>query len=163
IGLYPEYAEVVLTDLLKETPSGDPGVIFERARLELKRIAHLEYISPLGFDRRTVLAIRASGQEALKSATQAAQSDVRWNIGLTQEMHNRATGFPALAQYPFNMGSPPRPMKATALFPAMEEGTVNLVMTSSSDGHLTLSKWKALDDDRMVFPAAPVALLVRDS
>ena len=162
IGLYPEYSEIAITDLLREIPSGDSGVIFERARLEMKRIALLEYLAPLGFDRKAVIAISAAGHEGLVTASQAAANGARWSLGITQDAQKRVTGLPALNLYPFEMGAPTRTLKASELFPAMEEGMINLLLTTSSDGHLMSSKWKALEDDKMVFPAAPVALLVRD-
>lgn len=162
IGLYPEYSEIAVADLLRETPSGDPGVIFERARIELKRVALLEYLSPLGFDRKTIIVTSTAGHEQIVTASQAAATGARWNLGLTQDAQNRITGLPAFKQYRFEMGAPARTLKSSEFFPAMEEGMVNLVLTASTDGHLTSPKWKALEDDKMVFPSAPAAFLVRD-
>jgi osmoprotectant transport system substrate-binding protein len=162
IGLYPEYADVVITDLLKETPDTDPAVIFERAHTELKRRALLEYLSPLGFISKTEIVVTAAGHEALSTASEAAASNTRWSIAVTKEMQDRKTGLAAFQEYPFQMAAVARTVRSRLLFPAMEENMVNLVLTSSTDGNLGYNKWKTLKDDRMVFTLTPVALLVRD-
>lgn len=159
IELYPEYSGVIVRDLLRERPGTEPDVVREYARLELKRRSLLEYLKPLGFDSRTTLAIAAAGNEDVKTASQAAASAIRWNVGLPLD---REGSLPGLNRYQFQMVGPVRTMKYTALFPAMEEKTVNLVLTALSDGHFTLPQWKVLEDDKNVFTAAEAAFLVRD-
>ena len=83
-------------------------------------------------------------------------SGFRWSIGVNREIQNRVTGLPALKLYPFQMGAPVQAMKLSELFPAMDKNMVDLVATTNSDGHFTSSKWKALEDDKNVFPSAPV-------
>lgn len=159
IELYPEYSGVIVRDLLRERPGTEPEVVHEYARLELKRRSLLEYLNPLGFDSRTTLVIAAAGNESLKTASQAAASATRWKIGLSPD---RDPSLPGLNVYPFQMGAPVHTMRSTALFVAMDEKKVDLVLTAASDGHLTSPKWQALEDDKKVFTPAEAAFLVRD-
>src|SRR5579863_2266788 len=39
INLYPEYTGAIVTEILKEQPAADAGLIFERAKGEMKRLA----------------------------------------------------------------------------------------------------------------------------
>jgi osmoprotectant transport system substrate-binding protein len=147
--------------LLKEAPAGDPEVVRERARMELRRIAQVELLGPLGFDARTALVVRAAAHPGVETATQAASSPTRWKVGLTSEFQSRSTGLPSLNLYHFDMGAPLRTLRLEELFPAMEEGMITMAVTTVSDGHLTLPEWKALADDRGAFPPAEAGILVR--
>ncbi len=162
ISLYPEYSGLLEAEILREQPSTDPSVVFERVRLEMKRVSLLEYIVPLGFDSRTALVIAAAGNEKITTATEAAMSGRRWKPGVTFEFQNRESGLAALKDYKLELGAPMRALKPGDLFKQMDEGTVDLAVATTSDGHLTLPKWKALKDDQDKFIAGQAALLVRD-
>lgn len=161
VDLYPEYSGVIVRDLLKDTPATAPDVVHEYARLELKRKSLLEYLKPLGFDSRSALVIEAAGHESINTVSEAAAApNRRWKAGFPLA---RESSLPALNQYLFQFGAPTRSMQSSAsLFPAMEEKAIDLSMTSLSDGHLTLPKWKALVDDKNVFSPAEAAFLVRE-
>jgi glycine betaine/choline ABC-type transport system substrate-binding protein len=161
IGLYPEYSGLILSELLKETPASDATVVLERARIEMRRIAQLEVLAPLGFDARTALVVRASAYPGIHTATQAAASATRWKVGLTSEFQAQTTGLPALNSYRFDMGAPLRTLRLEELFPALQAGEITLAVTTLSDGHLTRPEWKALADDRSAFPPAQAVILAR--
>jgi osmoprotectant transport system substrate-binding protein len=162
IGLYPEYSGLIVAEILKESPSPEATVVYERARLEMKRLSGFEYLPPLGFDNRTALVIASAGNEKINTVDDAVNGDTKWKLGVTYDFQNRNSGLPLLKQYPLPMGAPLRAMNPTDLFKQMEEGTVNMVTATTSDGHLTSPKWKALIDDRNVFPSGQPGVLVRD-
>jgi len=162
ISLYPEYSGLVVSELLRETPGPEASVVFERARLEMKRVELVEYTARFGFDAPTALVISAAGNEAISTATQAAASPTRWKLGISYEFQNRASGLPSLNTYRLEMGAPLRSMKDDELFKALEQNTVSMVTATLSDPRLTSSAWKALEDDQHAFAPAEAALLVRD-
>src|SRR5665213_465281 len=59
VNLYPEYSGSIVTEILKELPSRDASLVFQRARGEVKRTALLELLDPLGIDNPFVAVIRA--------------------------------------------------------------------------------------------------------
>lgn len=162
ISLYPEYSGQIVSEILKEPPSPEETVVYERARLEMKRMSLLEFLPPLGFDSRTALVIPSAGNEKIATASDAVNSGTKWKVGLTYEYQNRQAGLPLFNQYSLHMGAPLRAMKPDETFKAMDMGEVNMLIATTSDGHLTSPKWKALVDDKMVFPAGQPGILVRD-
>jgi glycine betaine/choline ABC-type transport system substrate-binding protein len=162
VSLYPEYSGQIVTEILKEPASPDNTVVYERARLEMKRMSLLEFMPSLGFDSRTALVVASAGNEILGSASDAVAIGTRWRVGVTFEFQNRNSGVPLLNKYSLAMGAPFRAMKPTELFKAMTEGTITMAVATTSDGHLTLPRWKALSDDKNVFPAGEPGILVRE-
>jgi glycine betaine/choline ABC-type transport system substrate-binding protein len=164
ISLYPEYSGLIVSEILRETPSPDPAVTFERARQEMRRAEMVEMLAPLGFNSPTALVVRAEGNEGIAIVSQAAASPTRWKLGVSYEFQHRPTGLPSLNAYRLEWGAPMRSLKEEDLFQAMEDKDkpVNMVTASLSDGHLTLPRWKALEDNLAAFSPAQAAILVRN-
>ncbi len=163
ISLYPEYSGLIMSEILRETPGPQASVVYERVRQEMKRVELVEYLAPLGFDSPTALVVRAEGNEKMMRGTEAASSPTRWKVGVSYDFQNRPTGLPSLNSYRLEMGAPLRSMNADDLFKALEaKDPVTMITASLSDGHLTLPKWKALEDDLHSFPSEEAAILVRD-
>ncbi len=162
IGLYPEYSGLLITEILKETPSDEASVVLERARMELKRISLLDFVAPLGFEARNVLVVKAADAEKLTTSSEAATSKTRWKVGLSYEFQNKETGLPSFNTYRFEMGAPLRSMKAEELFKALTDNSVSLIIATDTDGHLTQSGFKVLADDMKAFPPMQAGLVVRD-
>lgn len=164
ISLYPEYSGLIVSEVLRDTPNPDPAVTFERARQEAKRVELVEMLPPLGFNAVTALAVRAEGNEGISLISQAASSSTRWKLGVSYEFQHRANGLPLLTNYRLEFGAPLRSMKEEDLFAAMDDKDkpVDMVTATLSDGHFTLPKWKALEDNLSAFPPAEASILVRD-
>ncbi len=162
ISLYPEYSGEIVTEVLKETPAPEDAVVYERARLEMKRLSLLEYFAPLGFDTRTALIVPSAGNEKITTAGEAAVSGNKWKVGVTYEFQNRRVGLPLVNQYSLPLGAPLRAMKPAEMFKLMDMGEVNMLVATTTDGHLTSPKYKALTDDKAVFPPGQPGILVRD-
>jgi osmoprotectant transport system substrate-binding protein len=128
----------------------------------MKRLSLLEYLAPLGFDSRIALIVSSAGNEKITTASDAANSGAKWKIGLTYEFQNRQAGLPLLNQYPLHMAAPLRAMTPAEMFKMMDLGEVNMLVTTTSDGHLTSPKYKPLVDDKALFPASQPGILVRD-
>jgi osmoprotectant transport system substrate-binding protein len=165
INLYPEYAGSIVTEILKEQPSPDPALIFQRARGEMKRLAQSELFDPLGIDNPFVAVIRADDPRASKVSTlsEAAAVSDGWALGVTSEFQQLSDGMPVLTEYKVPMKAAPRSMDSAALFKALEQGAVTMIVARATDGVLTQPTWKMLRDDRNLFVPKQVALLVQDN
>ncbi len=165
VNLYPEYSGSIMTELLKEQPSADATLIFQRARGEMKRTAQLELLDPLGIDNRFIAVIRADDPRASKASTLSEAAAVKdgWALGVTAEFQQLSDGMPSLTQYKLPMKAAPRSMDSGDLFAALQKGTATMIVTRATDGHLTQTTWKTLRDDRNLFIPKQAALLVQDS
>lgn len=165
INLYPEYSGSIVSEILKEQPSPDASLVFQRARGEMKRTAQADLLDPLGIDNPFVAVIRADDPRAGKVSTlsEAAAVSDGWTLGVTAEFQQLSDGMPALTQYKLPMKAAPRSMDGTVLFKSLEQGAVTMIVVRATDGNLTQTKWKALRDDRNLFAPKQAALLVQDS
>jgi glycine betaine/choline ABC-type transport system substrate-binding protein len=161
--LYPEYTGLIESEILKEPPSADKGMLYQRAKNEMARVSQLELFPPLGYENPTVVLIRASDAERTKVSTlsQAASGEERWRMGVSFEFQQRADGIPALTSYklPFAVGI--RGMEASQLFSELERGNVTMITADAADSRVDNPALKVLEDDRHTFPAAQACLLVR--
>lgn len=165
INLYPEYSGSIVTEILKEQPSPDASVVFQRARGEMKRLAQSELLDPLGIDSSFVAVIRGDDPRASKVSTlsEAAAVGDGWVLGTTDQFQQLSDGMPALTQYKLPMKAAPRSMDGAALFKSLEQGALTMIVVRATDGNLTQTKWKTLRDDRDLFVPKQAALLVLDS
>jgi glycine betaine/choline ABC-type transport system substrate-binding protein len=165
INLYPEYSGSIVSEILKEQPSPDASLVFQRARGEMKRTAQADLLDPLGIDNPFVAVIRADDPRASKVSTlsEAAAVSDGWTLGVTAEFQQLSDGMPALTQYKLPMKAAPRSLDGDLLFKTLEQGAVTMIVARATDGNLTQTKWKALRDDRNLFAPKQAALLVQDS
>jgi glycine betaine/choline ABC-type transport system substrate-binding protein len=163
ITLYPEYTGAIITGILKETPDPQASVVLERARNEVRRIANLELMDPLGYLNPAVMVVRASDAEQAKVKTlgEAAAGKFGWKIGVSSDFQQRPDGILALNTYKLPMAASVRNLDASQLFPMLQSGDVTMIASTATDGHLTAPGFQILDDDKHVFPAAQACLLVR--
>jgi glycine betaine/choline ABC-type transport system substrate-binding protein len=165
ISLYPEYTGSITTEILKEEPAAEASLVFERAKGEMKRLAQAELLAPLGIDNSYVVVIRSDDPRASKVSTvsEAAQVGDGWILGVTQEFRQLPDGMPALRQYKLPMKAAPHSLDGGALFKALEENAVTMIVAHATDGVLTGKQWKTLRDDRRIFVPKQACLLVQDS
>jgi osmoprotectant transport system substrate-binding protein len=165
VSLYPEYTGAIITEILREQPSADAALVFERARGEMRRIAQSELLPPLGFDNGFVAVIRADDPRASKVSTlsEAAEAGEGWKLGASIEFQQLSDGLPSLLQYRLPMSAAPRSMDGELLFKALEQKSVNMIVARATDGILTSKNWKTLRDDRSHFAPRQACLLVRQS
>jgi glycine betaine/choline ABC-type transport system substrate-binding protein len=165
IGVYPEYTGAIETEILKEQPSTDPALVFERARLEMRRVAQSELLDPLGVDNRFVVVIRSDDPRAstISTLSEAAQQSNGWKLGVSYDFQQRADGLPALRQYRLPMLAPVRSLDAGLLFKSAEQSQLTMIAANATDAPLTLKEWKVLRDDKNVFPPYQACLLAKQT
>jgi osmoprotectant transport system substrate-binding protein len=158
VGVYPEYTGLIESEILKEQANSDPQIVLDRVRQEMARVAQTEVLDPLGFENRSIMAVRAQGAEQIASLSDAAQSGRRWKMGLSYEFQSRSDGLQALSVY--RLMASQRILDPKDLFASLAKGDVDMIATRATDGHLT-SDWKVLADDQKVFPPYEACLMVR--
>jgi osmoprotectant transport system substrate-binding protein len=161
ISIYPEYTSVIETEILKEPPAADPQVVLERTRTQLRRLAQLELLDPLGFDNPPAMVVRASDAPGIQTLGEAAKRDTKWTVGVDFAFQDSIGGLAALNKYRLPMTAAPRRMDQSQLFAKLEAGDVTMIAARATDGHLTSPDWKVLQDDRKVFTSYQACLLVR--
>ncbi len=163
ISLYPEYTGTVMAEILKEAPATDPAQALERSRGEMRRLAQVEVLDPLGVDNFFAMVIRGDDARKLKLATlsQAAQVKDGWKLGLGYEFDGRMDGMPALNKYHLPLSGSPRIMDLGLMYKALELGQVTMVAANATDGPLAAHDWTMLADDQKVFGSYQACVLAR--
>ncbi len=163
ISLYPEYTGTVQAEILKEAPVTDPAMALERSRLEMRRLAQVEVLDPLGVDNFFAMVIRGDDARKLKLATlsQAAQAKGGWKLGLGYEFDGRMDGMPALNKYHLPLSGSPRIMDLGLMYKALELGQVTMVAANATDGPLAAHDWTTLADDQKVCGSYQACVLAR--
>jgi osmoprotectant transport system substrate-binding protein len=163
ITLYPEYTGTIEAEILKETAATDPAQVFERSRLELARRSQIDLLNPLGIDNYFAIVIR--GDDARKrnitTLSQAAEVKDGWKFGMGYEFQQRIDGMPVLNQYHLPFSAPPRSMDLGLLYKALEDGQVTMIAANATDGPLAAHDWTILRDDKKVFGAYQVCIMLR--
>jgi glycine betaine/choline ABC-type transport system substrate-binding protein len=159
IGLYPEETGSVQVRILRESPSSDAASSLERVRNEMKRIAQLIVLDPLGIDNSWAIVVKKDQIETLTDATHAKPG---WKLGVTRDFNERIDGLAALNQYRLPMDAATRVADPGPLYAALESGELTMVVGNSTDGPLARhDEWKELRDDKKVFPVYQTCLMVR--
>jgi osmoprotectant transport system substrate-binding protein len=163
ISLYPTYPGSLETVVLREQPSADPGVVWERARGQISRLAQLELFNPLGYENPPAMVVRSVDAEQAKATTlsQAAAGKVRWKIGMSYELQQRMDTIPAISSYKLPMTQSIRSMNAPELFPALQKGDLTMIAADTTDGRIASPDYQVLADDKHAFPPYQACLLVR--
>jgi osmoprotectant transport system substrate-binding protein len=163
LSLYPEYTGTIQSEILKEQASNDPALAFERSRSEMRRIAQVELLDPLGIDNTFVMVVREQDARKymIETLSEAAQVKDGWKLGVGYEFQQRIDGLPALNRYHLPMSAPIRSMDLGLLYKALEQGQVTMIAANATDGPLASPRWKVLRDDQKVFPPYQACLMVR--
>lgn len=163
VTLYPDYAAALESAVLKERPDANAGVVLDRTRNELQRTARLELMEPLGYDAEPVVVVKSSvaAQAKVKTLSDTESGPMKWKLGVSNDFQRRSDGLAFLSTYKIPMSEGVRGMDVSALFPALEEGQLNMLVAGATDGHLTLPGFTVLADDRKAIPPYQACLLVR--
>jgi len=163
LDLYPEYTGTAFTAILKEKPVSDPARVRETVAKEYAQRWNLHWTPPLGFENTFALVMRGDHARALgisKISDLARHPELTPGFGY--EFVERADGFPGLAAaYGLRFASRPREMDLGLLYPALQQGKVDVVAGNSTDGLIAAMNLAVLEDDRRYFPPYEAAFVVR--
>jgi osmoprotectant transport system substrate-binding protein len=164
IGIYPEETGTIETGILKVPASLDASTTLERVRNEMRRLAQVEVLDPLGIENTWAVVVRKDEAEKYKIAalSDASADASKWKLGVTRDFNERSDGLSLLNEYRIPMGAMTRVADAAALYGALEAGELSMVVGNPIDGQLARhSDWKILVDDKKVFPFYQTCLLAR--
>jgi glycine betaine/choline ABC-type transport system substrate-binding protein len=164
IDIYPEYTGTALTAVLKAAPEKDPAKVMEAVRAGYKQWG-LEWMPPLGFNNTFALSIRKedAAERKVKTLGQAAAWG-SWKLGVGYEFVKRPDGLSGLIQtYGLNCKGSVKTMDLGLLYQALEEGQVDMVAGSETDGMLSAKPFVVLEDDQHYFPPYEAAIVVRSA
>lgn len=163
LDVYVEYTGTALIAVLGQPPSSDPAEVFETVRAAYAERFGLTWMAPLGFNNSFALVVRPDDAErlGLTRISDLARVAGTFRAGFGYEFIERADGYDGLTRaYGFSFESVPREMDLGLLYRALEEGQVDVVAGSATDGLIDAMGLVVLLDDRRYFPpydAAPVA------
>jgi glycine betaine/choline ABC-type transport system substrate-binding protein len=164
IDIYPEYTGTALTDMLKQPPSNDPAAVLSTVREAYRQQWNLEWLDPLGFNNTFAMAIggAAARERRIRTLSDAAAYQPGWMLGVGYEFLQRPDGLPGLLKtYPLHLRKPPVSMDLGLLYQALNQGKVDMVAGSATDGLLSVLDVAVLEDDKRFFPPYQAALVAR--
>jgi glycine betaine/choline ABC-type transport system substrate-binding protein len=162
IGMYPEETGTIQATILKESPSADVASELERVRNEMRRIAQMEVLDPLGIDNSWAIVIRKDDADKIEALSDAVRVKEGWKLGVTRDFNERNDGLAALNLYRIPMAAAPRVADPTTLYAALEAGELTMVAGNETDGTLDRhDEWKELRDDKKVFGFYLTCMVVR--
>ena len=160
IDVYPEYTGTIAQAILK-TANADHAVDTLRGQLEAKG---LTLSAPLGFENTYALAVRRdlADRLGLKSISDLARHP-RLTAAFDPGFLERADGWPGLSRHYALAFANVRIMEHALTYPAVANGSVDVIDVFSTDGQLARLDLVLLADDRRVFPPYAAVLLARRS
>ena len=156
IDVYPEYSGTALAMVLKAPRNTDLPA-------EYQRRFHLAWLEPLGIDNGFAMVIRGDVARAKGLKTLSDASKMSWKLGVGYEFEQRADGMAALkSAYPLRLDGSPKTMELGLLYKAIEQGQVDMIAASATDGVLSKMDLTILEDDKHAFPSYEVSLVARE-
>jgi osmoprotectant transport system substrate-binding protein len=153
IDMYPEYSGTALGMVLKAPVGTD-------LKGEYARRFHLAWLEPLGIDNTFAMVVK--GSTGLKTLSEAARTS--WTLGVGYEFERRADGLASLkSTYSMQFKGSPKTMDLGLLYKAIEQGQVDMIAASATDGMLAKSDLKILEDDKHAFPPYEVSVVAREA
>jgi osmoprotectant transport system permease protein len=164
LDLYPEYTGTAwVVHLGIEEQESDPLRVYLRCAREFKERFDLVWVEPFGFENSYALAVRRDFGErfGLKRISDLLGHEDDISAGVSHEFLARGDGFPGLAKsYGLTLDNV-RGMQHELSYQAIEQGTIDLIDTYTTDGKLLRYDLTLLEDDLGFFPPYDAASIVR--
>jgi osmoprotectant transport system substrate-binding protein len=165
IDIYPEYTGTSLTAVLKQPPSKDRQLVYDRVKQEYERRFQLAVLEPLGFNDTFAIEIRGEDARRLKLRTisEAAKYTPGWRAGFGYEFMERPDGYVGLvATYGLRFAAPPRIMDLGLLDRALKDKQIDLAAGNTTDGLIPALDLAVLEDDKHYFPPYEAVPVIRE-
>jgi glycine betaine/choline ABC-type transport system substrate-binding protein len=164
IGIYPEETGTVQSEILKESHSSDAASTLERVRNEMRRIAQLEVLDPLGIENSWAIMVQKddASKDKIETLSDAALVKAGWKLGVNRDFNERIDGMAALNKYRLPMGAMTRVTDAATLYSAFAVHELTMLVGNVTDGPLARhDDWKVLRDDKKAFTFYQTCLMIR--
>jgi len=155
-----------ITEVLRQELAADPEANLNICRSQYSQAFQAEWLDPLGYSRRTAVAMRRTSADEMKVTALgglSALKDRSFKMAAVREFNTRADGFRALqATYDIHLSDGPRfGGSAKELFQMLDQKQVDFVATDSTTGFLSQPQYLTLDDDRFAFPPSAPNIVTR--
>jgi osmoprotectant transport system permease protein len=159
IDVYPEYTGTISRAIL-----GDARLDTSAAMREPLRRRGLVASAPLGFENTYALAVREemAGRRGLRTVSDLARHPAL-RAAFTSGFLERDDGWPGLSRHYGLRLADVRAIEHSLAYPALASGQVDVIDAFSTDGRLTETRFRLLEDDRRFFPSYAAVLLARQS
>ncbi len=164
LDVYVEYTGTALMDIFKHPKETERAAVLDTLRTDYRKLG-LSVLSPLGYENSFAFVIRKDDASRFDLAriSDLAKVQDRFRLGMFGEFLERADGFPGLARaYELKFAKTPAEMDLGLLYQALESGSIDLAVGSTTDGLIAAKGFVVLEDDRHYFPpydAVPIARL----
>ena len=155
----------IFSNILKESPEKDAGVVLERLRTELDRTARIQVLESLDFEMPFTLVVRASDaqERKVKTMSDAVGYKPGWDLAMTSDFQSRPDGNTMLrTAYSLPLKSVPVTRAPEEMYKLLQDGYMTMVVGTVVDGQLGDPAFVALEDDKHALPPSQVWVFVRD-
>lgn len=168
IDLYPEYVATALQAILQEELPSPPSrqEIYGRVKAAYAEQFDLAVLEPSGFENNQALAMNKATAEELGITTYSdlSQKAGELVLGGPPEFFERADGLRGLQEaYGGFQFRDSRQLTPSLRYPALEDGTIDVVVAFSTDGEIAGLDLQLLEDDKQFYPPYQVAPVVRQN
>ncbi len=163
IDLYVEYTAAAYSVVLREQPNSNPSIALERLKQQYSRSFLCEWLDPLGLDSYYIVAAGKQVAEADKLVTlsDAAEGKNEYRFASSIDFQERTDGLPALSSYRIRWKTAPKALENERMFRQLQDGNVDMIGVSNTDGRLEKVQHVILADDKHVFSPQRACIVVR--
>jgi glycine betaine/choline ABC-type transport system substrate-binding protein len=151
-------------DVLRRPVEPDPTAVLRGVRSGYAALG-LRVGEPLGFNNTFALVVGpdTASRLGLRRISDLRPHAASLRVGLFGEFLERRDGMAGLLDaYGLRFGPPPREMDLGLLYPALRQGSVDLVVGSATDGLIAAMGLVVLEDDRRYFPPYDAVPVIND-
>lgn len=164
IDLYPEFTGTITKTLLKNPPksSNNARLVYEQAKLGIKREDDLVYLRPMAYQNTYALAVKQdfATKYHLQTISDLQKVSSFAIAGFTLEFSQRADGNKGL-QSKYQLNLKVKTMEPALRYKALERGNIQIIDVYSTDSEIRRYHLKVLQDNRQLFPPYQGAPLMR--
>lgn len=164
IDLYPEFTGTITKTLLKNPPksSNNARLVYEQAKLGIKREDDLVYLRPMAYQNTYALAVKQdfATKYHLQTISDLQKVSSFAIAGFTLEFSQRADGNKGL-QSKYQLNLKVKTMEPALRYKALERGDIQIIDVYSTDSEIRRYHLKVLQDNRQLFPPYQGAPLMR--
>lgn len=163
IDMAVEYTGTALTSILHLPIPAQRGKVFPLVQDAYQKQFDLKWLPPLGFDNSYRLAIRDQDEQLrdVKTITALTGHAANLKAAFDFEFAERDDGYKGLKKTYGLQFQRVVDMHPDVLYPALLDGSVDVICVYTTDGRIAQSGVRVLQDDRHFFPPYEAAVVVR--
>lgn len=154
IAGYVEYTGTAFTAVLKEKPTTDPQIVYEKTKKAYQEKYKLTVMQPLGFENTFAMIIRSEDAKKwqVKNLSEIGKYTPQMQAGFGYEFLERADGYPGFSKTYNLKFANIKQMELGLMYQALKEKQVDFIAANSTDGLIPVLNLVILADDKKYFP-----------